>query len=204
MKIFLIVVAIATTTFLAAQPTWAQTAKEITLFAAGLGAGFINHELLGHQFVASLHGGRMEWRLQDGSWRYYDSNKSHLRDVALGGTAAEMISSEIILRSERVPKDNAFILGWLVWNIANPLLYVARHELDIGSRENNDLAAVEKTAGRTTLRIVEGVKISHAIFTAYRMWKSPDDKKKEPPRLNYYVIPSAGGEGVTAGIQYRW
>lgn len=174
--------------------------KDISLFAIGIGAGIVNHEL-GHQFMASVHGGRMDWR--GVNWRYYGSSESRLRNVALGGTAAEIISSEIMLAGDKISKRHPFVLGWLAFNIANSLGYVARYELGIGSTENNDLATIEKSADRTTLRIVEVAKISHALFTAYRLWKSPDSKK-EPPRLSYYVAPFAAGEGIITGIQYRW
>ncbi|MBI4708744.1 MAG: hypothetical protein HY764_00890 [Candidatus Portnoybacteria bacterium] len=162
---------------LLAMPFTAQAegmVKEWGLFFAGMGVGFVSHEA-GHQIMAGIYGEKLDWGF-DGTelrWEISADSKTRLRNIALGGTAAEILSSEILLRT-KAPKDNSFIIGWLAWNIINPIRYVIRHEIGNGY---GDLELIERNEQGLDIVYVEAIKIAHSLWTAYRLWNHQEFKQ---------------------------
>ncbi len=175
-----------------------EKVKEWGEFGLGLVAGFTAHEA-GHQIVAWGYGDQINWSFNKNgqvlSWFANIRNGEHLRNIALGGTLAEIISSEALLYSA-ARKDSPFVIGWLSWNIINPFLYVLCHELGGGYQ---DLETIQKNEHGLNVRWVEAVKVGHALFTAYRLWNNPQFQES---KIRYYIGPSR--DGIMAGIQYRW
>lgn len=179
-----------------AEDTTSEKIKEWGKFGLGLVAGFTAHEA-GHQIVAWGYGDQIGWSLNNNglSWFAKISDGEHLRNIALGGTLAEIISSEVLLYSS-ARKDSSFVIGWLAWNIFNPIFYVLCHELGGGYQ---DLETIQKNEHGLNVRWVEAAKVGHALFTAYRLWTNP---QFQDSKIRYYIGPSR--DGVVAGIQYRW
>ncbi len=177
------------------QAQTAEKAKDFSLFVAGLGTGLVNHEL-GHQVIASVYGVHLDWQMKDNQPTWFARSQDHekLRNIALGGTAAEIVSSEIILNT-KISKDDAFVIGWLAWNIVNPILYVVRHELGGG---HGDLKTIQENSVGLNVRLVEGIKISHSLWTAYRLLNN----KQFQSKINYFFAPTAGG--FMASLSYHW
>ena len=69
---------------------------------------------------------------------------------------------------EKIPKDNAFVFGWLGFNIINSLLYVLDNELRDGIGDLETLRATGVNTG-----FVEIGLVAHSILTAYRIYKNP-------------------------------
>ena len=179
-------------------PAMAQEmVKEFGLFFAGWTTGFINHEV-GHYLTANLLGVDIEWRCSNANLTYYIRAKNgvDLRNTALGGTAAEILSSEALLYS-RASKDNAFVIGWLTFNIVNPIQYVIRHELQNGY---GDLEIVKKHENGLKVEYLEAIKVGHALFTAYRLW---NNKEFRESKIKTFFLPTKNG-GFVTGLTYNW
>lgn len=159
-------------------------------FAVGFMSGFGFHEL-GHQAVASTHGVKMDWHWNNGNpewWAHADGNK--LRDVSLGGFAAQIVSTEVILNAPQIPKDNSFVVGWLAYNVINAIAYPIRHELLDGGYD--DFKTLEQTGMDT--EVLEAGLIAHALFTAYRMHEKTD----------FPVWVQTTRQEIAIGLKFEW
>lgn len=157
-------------------------------FTGGFMAGFVGHEL-GHQVVASLQGTEMTWSSGYNKWWAHTDNRTELRNIALGGFAAEVLGSEIVLGYEKIPKDNSFVLGYLFWNIFNPLLYTVKNETQGGY---GDLKTIDRCGWGD--RYIETVIVGHALLSAYRLFS-----KKEVP-----IFIKGTYDEVLIGFTFRW
>jgi len=151
--------------------------KKSASFTGGLLAGFASHEL-GHQVVAYAEDVEFTWRKKGLGyvWRVDadKEDKRELKNVALGGFLTEIISSEIILSYDKIPKDNLFILGYLCWGIINPILYTISHEAGWRDSQDNDLRMINSNGLKD--EYIEAVIVSHALLTTWRLLS----KKKIP------------------------
>lgn len=135
----------------------------------GLGTGYLCHAA-GHQLMASVEGVDMSWRFKgvNLSWSANTNSKTKLRDIALGGFGAQVVSTEIMLATDKIPKDNAFVLGWLGFNIFNSVRYVLSNEWSSG---HGDLATLRNTG--MDVRWLEAGLVAHAVLSGYRIYKDP-------------------------------
>ena len=143
-------------------------AKKTTGFIAGWASGFFFHEA-GHEIVARLEGVDMGWSgVFNTRWTVFTSNKNKLRHIALAGFGAQIVSTEIILGIDQIPKDNAYVLGWLAFNVFNSFYYPLVNQLRGGY---GDIETVRKT-GIDTAYVEIGL-IAHGLLTAYRVYNNP-------------------------------
>lgn len=154
----------------------AGAVKEGSLFFAGMCAGLAGHEG-GHWLTAKMYGEKAELGLLNGQipcvWTTGEGTA--LQNIALGGFAAEIATSEALLYT-KAPKDNSFVIGWLTWNILEPLTYILRHEVIYHGKGYGDLQLIDDHDQNRSLK-VEHVEIAisaHALFTAYRLWKNEE------------------------------
>ena len=129
-------------------------------FLSGAAAGVALHEG-GHHLAEAMLG----WEDVEGGGKPRGSNAT--RNVALGGFAVDVVASNIIMSADTIPKDNAFILGVLAFELLNPLIYIARHE----SHGYGDLEAYKEAGGDVAL--VEVGLILTSAFNLYRLYKDP-------------------------------
>jgi len=160
-------------------------AKKGTGFASGFLSGFLFHEA-GHEIMARVENVDMSW--SDGRWRAYASGKS-LRNIAWAGFGAQVISTEVILGFDKIPKDNTYVLGWLAFNVFNSFLYPLRNELMNGY---GDLETLRRTGVDTGY--VEIGMVAYGLLTAYRIYKNP--------KFVPYV--RATKEEIIMGVSWRW
>ncbi len=166
-------------------------------FIAGLFVGGIFHEL-GHVVIAKYYGFNIEWGLEcPGKWRLRGEPTRYVkRNIASGGFLFEIISSEALIIIPRVI-SSGFAVGWIVFDIWNPIKYTAFHEvikrtdvnpnrdLPIGEACFNvkkvkaatgeveaghgDLLSIE--IGGVNTIYVEIIIVAHAVFIAGRLWR---------------------------------
>jgi hypothetical protein len=130
---------------------------------AGVATGFLFHEA-GHQIVAKLENVDMGWSgLLNPRWMAYTDDREKFRRITFGGFGAQVLSTEVILGVDAIPKDNAFILGWLGFNILNTMLYVGGG--------NGDFKMLRENGVDTTYL---GIGLAaYALLSAYRLYKNP-------------------------------
>lgn len=158
----------------ASQARW-SLAKKVLGLGAGCFAGFVGHEL-GHQLVATVEDVDMSWyRNGDGRlrWWAHTDDKVKLRNIALGGFAEQILSSEIILGYDKIPKDNSFVIGYMCFNILNSIIYTLENETSLLSdKRPNDLQTLDECGIKK--EYVEIVIVSHALLSAWRLYKKPE------------------------------
>lgn len=147
----------------AKEARW-NLAKKGTGFVGGLVSGFLFHEA-NHEIMARIEGADMSW--SGGRWTARTSGGS-LRNIAWAGFGAQVVSTEVILGFDKIPKDNAYVLGWLTYNVFNFFLYPVRNELQGGY---GDLETLRKTGVDTGY--VEVGMIAYGLLTAYRIYHNP-------------------------------
>ena len=140
-------------------------AKKTVGFTAGFLAGLAFHEL-GHEVVGRLEGAEMHW---SGTEWNTNASPSDMRRIAIAGFGAQILSTEIILGVEDIPKDNAFVLGWLGYNILNGIYYVVQDQ--IHSDGYDDIKTLRNNGFDTTYLKI-GL-VLYSLVSAYRLYKNP-------------------------------
>jgi len=149
----------------ASEARW-NLAKKGAGFVAGFASGFLFHEA-GHEIMARVEGADTDWSAGI-RWTVRDVSNRSLRNIAWAGFGAQVVSTEVLLGFDKIPKDNAYILGWLTFNVFESLLYPLRNELQGGY---GDLETLRKTGIDTGY--VEIGMIAYGLVTAYRIYKNP-------------------------------
>lgn len=171
------------------QAKW-SLAKKVVGVTAGWCAGFVGHEL-GHQFVATIENVDMTWRRNSPiEWWAQTDSKTRLRNIALGGFASEILGSEIVLEWDKIPKDNSFVIGYLLWNITNPILYTIKNETR--KRGYADLKTIDQCGFKS--EYVEMAIVVHALLSAYRLYKKPE----------FPLFIKATHQEIVIGLSWQW
>jgi len=180
------------------RETQLDLVKESAGFVGGFASGVLFHEF-GHEFMAELEGVDLDWDLKRGRWTAQTSGNK-LRNIAFGGFGAQIISTEILLGNDKIPKKNSYVLGWLAFNVINEIIYPLRDELQDGGY--GDLKTLRKTGVNTNF--VNFGLIAHGLWTAYRVYnlksgnQSPNSWKFAPCLS---VVP---GKEVFLGFNLRF
>ena len=156
---------------------------ELLAFLTGMGAGLLNHEA-GHQLAAALSQDDLRW--SGTTWECRADCDA--ATVGNSGLLVQSLSSELLLNLPETPRKHPFVAGWLVWNIANPVLYTLHHEL---AGPHGDL----KNFSRREARIMESLLVAHAASTALR-W-SGTVGEIEP----FFF---AREDGIAFGVAIKW
>jgi hypothetical protein len=163
-------------------------AKKITGFTAGYLAGYAFHDA-GHFLVALIEDAKQP-HISGATFKSIPSNPESSRHIAIGGFSAQILSTEIILDIDAIPKDNSFVLGWLTFNIMNTVSYV------IADTISNDICEDFKslrTKGVNT-DIIKVALLAHTALSVYRIYKNP----KFIPYVNITK------NEVIAGLAWQW
>lgn len=141
-------------------------------FAAGIGGGYIIHEL-SHQAMADLTHTNLKWDNGFGNnWTIpKDTNKKQRVFIGGAGLASQIISTEIILNT-KIKKSNEYVLGILTFNILNAVLYPILDERDnseigFGDVEMMDKAGLDKD-------YVTAFIVAHSLYSIYRIYYKTD------------------------------
>lgn len=168
-----------------------NTAKRAGWFVAGYLSGFGSHELH-HAVIAKTEGVGMEWSggVQfPGRWTAHSDDKEKIRRVAIAGFVGQVLSTEVILGIDAIPKNNAFILGWLAYNISNAVYYTAVDNLRGGYGDFESL----RNNGMNTDLVKVGL-LAEAAISAYRIYRNP--------KFIPYV--QAAMDELVVGLSWRW
>jgi len=139
-------------------------AEKSTGFVGGMLAGLAFHEL-GHEAMAGIEGANMHWNGLN--WRTKASHQA-LRNIAISGFGAQVLSTEVLLDVKSIPKNNSFVIGWLTCNILNTLQYVAQDRLCGGGV--GDFRCLRKNG--MNVGYIEAGLVAHSLFSAYRLNKN--------------------------------
>ncbi|HRY82919.1 MAG TPA: hypothetical protein P5232_04460 [Candidatus Moranbacteria bacterium] len=148
--------------------------KEAVGFVSGFLAGLGGHEF-GHKIASdSQHAGiNFSGKKCDFSSGATDSQ---YENSFLGGFASEIMSSEIILaknKNSKIILNNNFILGYMFWNIAHPVVYVIRHESF--KSNSDDLSGIEWNGGDSSA--IETLIVSQALWSIWRLYDGEKELK---------------------------
>ena len=164
--------------------------KKTLWFSLGWTAGFLFHET-GHLVVAKLENVDNSYSNIFGSCfiKYHTNDNSKLRRISSAGFGAEILSSEFILGVNSIPKNNAFFLGWLAFDILNPVFYTL---IDMQGGGYGDMRSLHQSDMNTD--IVKAVLLAHSALSVYRLYENP------------YVMPYIGitKEEVSFFLAWKW
>ena len=177
----------------------------ILKFCAGVVAAFSIHEG-GHALVGWVTGTDMDWEWGDINQplRFTEDSESDTEGAAinLAGLIAQAIGGEVILRVDKIDKNDAFVQGMMAWNILNPILYALDYWCCHRTNHNNgdayegDLAGVERYTSEPTANAFALSMAGIAAFQASRFLKTQswasDWFKNKSHSINFGPLPSGG------------
>lgn len=178
---------------------------DVLKFSAGIVTAVLIHEG-SHALVAGLTDTHMNW--ETGSYNqplgFTESASSNGKGIAVysAGLLSPIIGSEIVLQSDKIDKNDAFVRGRMAWNILNPILYSLDYWVfRVTNKENQkkyqgDLEGVEHYANEPT---AHGFALSMAAIATYQGYRflqtqswAPDWLKKNKSNLSMGPLPSGG------------
>lgn len=174
-------------------------------FAAGITTAFMIHEGA-HAAVAELTGTELDWKIGDMNQpmaftEYSDSDDKGLA-INSAGLISQAVGSEIILHSEKIDKNDAFVRGMMAWNIFNPISYaidywfIHRTNKKNGNTYRGDIQGIEHYADKPTADAFALSMAGIAAFQGYRYLKTqpwaPDWLKAKSHGLNIRPLRSGG------------
>ena len=182
-----------------------QTFAHALKFSAGIASAFLIHEG-SHAVVARLTNTDMHWEMgtlnqpfsfrenADTNWKGFAVNSAGLISQAVG--------AEIILRFDKIDKNDSFVRGVMTWNILNPILYSLDYwffhftNKSDGNNYKGDLAGIEHYSNKAT---ADGFALSMsaiAIFQGYRFLKTqswaPAWLRENMNNMSLDPVPSGG------------
>lgn len=157
--------------------------KDVAKFFGGGVTGLGIHEG-SHYIAANTQGMKPKYRLDNPTEikydEYEDKKDSQKRLVSSAGLVGQIIATEVILNTEKIPKDDSYVLGILAFTIGNNLRYGlfpnlrGKEKRDIEEKsdiERLDKVGIKKEYAQTAL-------IAHSAFSIYRLMKNKDFKSK--------------------------
>lgn len=188
------------------------TSRSVLKFSAGLITAFSIHEA-SHALVAGLTDTDIDWEL--GNYNqpiaFTEQGTSDSKGFALysAGLVSQVIGSEIILNTDRIDKNDAFVRGMMAWNIINPVLYsldywfIRRSNKEKGGTYQGDMEGIEHYSNEATANGFALSMVGIAAYQGYRFLKTqswaPDWIKGKSYR--FYLGPEASG-GVGFKLEF--
>jgi hypothetical protein len=172
-------------------------------FSGGIAAAFTIHEGA-HALVAELTGTDMHWEIgthnQPLGFTEHASSDGKGAAITSAGLLSQAIGGELILRHDRIDKNDYFVRGLMAWNILNPISYALdywffrRTNQRKGDTYQGDIEGVEYYTNKP---IAQGFALSLAGIGAlqgYRFLKTqswaPDWLKGKSHTVNFGPLPS--------------
>ena len=98
-----------------------------------------------------------QWLISMDSERY---------ELASAGLGSQVLSTEIILNTKDIPKDNEYVIGMLTFNVVNALIYVATDGILYSNDNHGDIEIMDKAG--LDKDYVNTFLIVHSLYTIYR------------------------------------
>lgn len=180
-------------------------------FATGVISAYALHET-GHALAASLTDTDLEWGV--GTYNQplgFTERAQHNGDgmlVHASGLLTQVVSSEVILQSDSIDKNDSFVRGMMFWNIVNPIVYsldywfFKKTNKEDSNHYQGDLKGLEHYSNETTANGYATIMTGLAIYQGYRFLKlqkwAPDWIANNSARLNFQP---AGTDGAVLTVQ---
>ena len=180
-------------------------------FATGVISAYALHET-GHALAANLTHTDLEWGVGTynqplGFTERAQHNGSGML-VHASGLLTQVVSSEVILRSDSIDKNDNFVRGMMFWNIINPIVYsvdywfLKRTNKEEGNHYQGDLKGLEHYSNQTTANGYAAIMTGLAIYQGYRFLQmqkwAPRWITNDSARLNFQP---AGSNGAALTVQ---
>ena len=163
----------------------ADTRESKTLALLKFGTGMITayalHET-GHAVSAGLTGTDIEWGVgtynQPLGFKENADNDTAGMIVHASGLVTQILSSEVILQSEAIDKNDSFVRGMMAWNIFNPILYaldywvLRRTNQQYGNCYQGDIEGFEHYTNESSANIFAATMAGLAAYQGYRFIKT--------------------------------
>ena len=158
-----------------------STTLSILKFGTGIITAYALHET-GHAVAASLTGTDLEWGV--GTYNQPLGFKEHADNDTAGallhsaGLTTQIITSEVILQSESIDKNDSLVRGMMAWNIMNPIIYsldywvFRRTNQEHGNCYQGDIEGFEHYTNDSSANVFAATMTAMAIFQGYRFIKT--------------------------------
>ena len=155
----------------------------VVAFTGGVFSAFMIHEA-SHAAAARVVGTKLSWEIgnynQPIAFAECGCKLSNSKGFALysAGLVSQAVASEIILRSNRIDKDSAFVRGMMTWNILNPILYSLDYWFfRVSNRRNGncyqgDLQGIENYSSKGRANAFAFSVSAIALWQGYRFFKT--------------------------------
>ena len=173
--------------------------SNVGLLLAGVAASAAVHEI-SHFVMAKALGVDFDWPAGglDGPflplWRIGETSSAKRVAVALSGFASSAVAAEVILLVPQIPKDNLFVLGFLMHAALNNLLYPIT---DLVRGGYGDMQVLREA--NVNLAYVHVPLILHSLLALIRLTIFDDDFSR---RFNAWATPTKGGSSLQ--LVLRW
>jgi hypothetical protein len=157
------------------------TFKSVVKFSGGIIAGFMVHEA-GHALAGVLTGTDMNWECGDINqpFKFTEEADSDAKGFIINsaGFITQAASAEVILRYDKVDKNDAFARGMMTWNILNPIFYAVDYWFIEKTNQINgdsymgDLAGIEHYTNETVANLFAVGIVAVAVSQGYRFVKT--------------------------------
>lgn len=184
-------------------------AYAVLKFTAGVATAFMIHEGA-HALAATITDTDIDWEWGDINqpitYTEHAENDEKGLIISSSGLLSQALGSEIILRHDKINKNDAFVRGMMAWNILNPLSYamdywmIHRTNKRQGGTYNGDLEGVEYYSDKSTADAFAATMLAVAASQGYRFLKTqtwaPEWLKEKGRRV--CIVPLRSGGGIIA------
>lgn len=190
------------------------TPGSVVTFFGGVASAALIHEA-SHAAVAGLTGTRLSWEWGDYNQPigFTDHARSDRKGMALysAGLLAQVLGSEILLGTERIDKNHAYVRGMMAWNIVNPILYCLDYWFfHVSNRKDGihyqgDLQGIEHYSSGGTANVFAASIAAITAYQGYRFIRSqtwaPDWMKGRPDAVGLAPL-SSGGLAMSYRLEF--
>lgn len=179
---------------------------EIIKFSGGVVTSYLIHEG-GHFLAGKVTNTSMDFNIggnnQFMSFTEHSESRSKGLLISVSGLLIHPVSSEIILQTKGINKNDNFVRGMMFWNVCNPIMYsldywVIHRTNSMGGKNSNyagDISGIEYYSDRGSANgFAIGIS-ALALFQGYRFLKTQDwapDWLKTENKINLAPLPSGG------------
>jgi hypothetical protein len=187
----------------------AESGESTTLsflkFGTGMLTAYALHES-GHAVAASLTGTDLDWGVgtynQPLGFRENADNDTAGMLVHAAGLTTQILSSEVILQSDSIDKNDSMVRGMMAWNILNPIIYtldywvLRRTNQEHGNCYQGDLEGFEHYTDDGSATLFAATMAGLAVFQGYRFMETqtwaPAWMKQKAFQLTYQLREDQG------------
>jgi hypothetical protein len=181
------------------------TYGSVLKFSAGIATAALIHEG-SHALVAGLTGTALTWKI--GTYNqplgFTERANSDAKGIAIysSGLISQAIGSEVILRVDKIDKNDAYVRGMMTWNFLNPIMYTLDFWFFRVSNKSNgngyqgDLEGIKHYSNDAMANAFALSMAAIATYQGYRFLQTqswaPDWLRGDLDRVSLGPLPSGG------------